>query len=307
MADVIWSGNSRSAGSNSGPGTGISYSGYSGSGSSGVSDSFGPAGAVNVGYFPSSLSAPYANFDNRLYGNNLVGHNADFNSFDDVFKTISSIIQNTFGGGAQSRNNENYLKLMEMQNEYNTNSAAKAMKFNREMAERQMAFQQYNADTTYQRAVKDLKAAGLNPVLAALNGAPSPNGASAQGVAMSSASAGYDDGYNGISSIVGQLISNLPMLSIASAVNGLLPQVKRFLTDTTKNVGETVKNVSDVVDSTINNFGNSDGKYYTPFQVKKDRKVYGPVKNESPKKYQTYPYQTFAGRMYDRIFHHTYN
>lgn len=53
------------------------------------------------------------------------------------------------------------------------NNSAKAS------ASKQMAFQQYNSNTSYQRAVADLHAAGLNPMLAYSNGgASTPSGAS---------------------------------------------------------------------------------------------------------------------------------
>lgn len=48
---------------------------------------------------------------------------------------------------------------------------------NRKTNARQMRFQQYNADTQYQRAAKDLEAAGLNRILGIGSPAPTPTGA----------------------------------------------------------------------------------------------------------------------------------
>lgn len=50
---------------------------------------------------------------------------------------------------------------------------------NRAVAERQMSFQQYNSDSSYQRAMADMRAAGLNPILAYQQGGASvPTGTS---------------------------------------------------------------------------------------------------------------------------------
>jgi hypothetical protein len=61
----------------------------------------------------------------------------------------------------------------------NRQATKSANKQTRLATAKQMAFQQYNSDTSYQRGMQDMQKAGLNPILAGkMGGASTPTGAS---------------------------------------------------------------------------------------------------------------------------------
>lgn len=88
--------------------------------------------------------------------------------------------------GIAQANNAFNASQAQMQRDWTERMSAKQMEFNASEAAKNRQWQEMLSNTAHQREIRDLKAAGLNPVLSALNG----NGASVGSGATASASLG---------------------------------------------------------------------------------------------------------------------
>lgn len=137
-------------------------------------------------------------------------------------------------------NNQWSANQAQKQMDFQAATNAKAMKFSADQAKITRDWETEMSNTAHQREVKDLIAAGLNPVLSSkYGGSSTPTAGSAQGVASSGAKGETDNGMTSLfNGMLQALISQATALSTTSMNNQTALQTTKMMNDTAIKTGQ---------------------------------------------------------------------
>ena len=139
--------------------------------------------------------------------------------------------------GMIAQSNDFTAKQNEINRIFQQNSADKAMKFSSEEAQKNRDWQEQMSNTAYQRAITDLQAAGLNPILAyTQGGASSPAGSAGSGYQASGSSGSSASGTASKANAAGaSAASQQLLLTVINSASNLLGDIVSVFKRTTNN------------------------------------------------------------------------